>query len=30
MQAATLKEESNIDLRVMGIMGSKSMLLDDL
>ncbi|CAL5203640.1 unnamed protein product [Lathyrus oleraceus] len=28
-QAATLKEESNIDLRVMGIMGSKSMLLDD-
>ncbi|CAI8598024.1 unnamed protein product [Vicia faba] len=28
-QAETLKEESNIDLRVMGIMGSKSMLLDD-
>ncbi|CAJ2668144.1 unnamed protein product [Trifolium pratense] len=28
-QASTLKEESNIDLRVMGIMGSKLMLLDD-
>ncbi|XP_004502256.1 bifunctional aspartokinase/homoserine dehydrogenase 2, chloroplastic-like isoform X2 [Cicer arietinum] len=28
-QAATLKEESKIDLRVMGIMGSKLMLLDD-
>ncbi|KAH7426736.1 hypothetical protein KP509_10G015100 [Ceratopteris richardii] len=28
-QAATLKEEFNIDLRVMGILGSKSMLLDD-
>ncbi|XP_027335426.1 bifunctional aspartokinase/homoserine dehydrogenase 2, chloroplastic-like isoform X2 [Abrus precatorius] len=28
-QAAILKEELNIDLRVMGIMGSKLMLLDD-
>ncbi|XP_057428892.1 bifunctional aspartokinase/homoserine dehydrogenase 2, chloroplastic-like isoform X2 [Lotus japonicus] len=28
-QAAILKEESKIDLRVMGIMGSKLMLLDD-
>ncbi|TKY47810.1 Bifunctional aspartokinase/homoserine dehydrogenase 2 [Spatholobus suberectus] len=28
-QAAILKEEFNIDLRVMGIMGSKLMLLDD-
>jgi len=29
MQAANLKEEFNIDLRVMGIMGSKLMLLED-
>jgi len=29
MQAAILKEEFNIDLRVMGIIGSKLMLLDD-
>jgi len=29
MQAAILKEELNIDLRVIGIMGSKLMLLDD-
>ncbi|KAL5163817.1 Bifunctional aspartokinase/homoserine dehydrogenase 2, chloroplastic [Glycine soja] len=28
-QAANLKEEFNIDLRVMGIMGSKLMLLED-
>ncbi|QCD83347.1 bifunctional aspartokinase/homoserine dehydrogenase 2, chloroplastic-like [Vigna unguiculata] len=28
-QASTLKEEFNIDLRVMGILGSKSMLLSD-
>lgn len=28
-QAATLKEEFNIDLRVMGVLGSKTMLLDD-
>ncbi|BAT86660.1 hypothetical protein VIGAN_04433400 [Vigna angularis var. angularis] len=28
-QAAVLKDELNIDLRVMGIMGSKLMLLDD-
>ncbi|CAM6110990.1 unnamed protein product [Calypogeia fissa] len=28
-QAATLKEEFNIDLRVMGIMGSTSMILDE-
>jgi len=30
MQASTLKEEFNIDLRVMGILGSKSMLLSDV
>ncbi|KAG5015330.1 hypothetical protein JHK85_021466 [Glycine max] len=29
-QASTLKEEFNIDLRVMGILGSKSMLLSDV
>ncbi|PNX79068.1 bifunctional aspartokinase/homoserine dehydrogenase chloroplastic-like [Trifolium pratense] len=29
MQASILKEEFNIDLRVMGIIGSKSMLLSD-
>ncbi|KAI4329115.1 hypothetical protein L6164_021415 [Bauhinia variegata] len=29
-QAAVLKEEFNIDLRVMGIIGSKSMLLNDV
>lgn len=28
-QAATLKEEFNIDLRVMGITGSSTMLLSD-
>ncbi|CAM6119312.1 unnamed protein product [Calypogeia fissa] len=28
-QAATLKEEFNIDLRVMGIIGSRSMILDE-
>lgn len=28
-QAATLKEEFNIDLRVLGIMGSKTMVLDE-
>lgn len=29
-QAATLKEEFNIDLRVMGILGSKKMVLDHI
>lgn len=29
MQAAVLKEKSNIDLRVFGVTGSKTMLLSD-